>query len=156
MRKLRVYIDTSIYGGLHDEEFAEPTETFFETIKDQGCAILASQITIDELDGAPETVRDSFRNRIAGTFEEIPITAEVEELAQAYVDAEVLGEASLADALHVAAATVARADLIVSWNFKHIVNYNRIRKFNGVNALKGYPQIDIRSPLEMEDEDENV
>ncbi len=77
-------------------------------------------------------------------------------MAQAYVDAEVLGEASFADAIHVAAATVARADVIVIWNFKHIVNYNRIRKFNGVNALEGYTQIDIRSPLEMEDEDENV
>ena len=156
MKKLRVYIDISVYGGLHDEEFAEPTKALFETIKDQSSVILASQITIDELDGAPETVRDSFKTRVAGTYEEVPITAEVEELAQAYVDAEVLGEASFADALHVAAATVARADLIVSWNFKHIVNYNRIRKFNGVNALKGYPQIDIRSPLEMGNEDENV
>ena len=156
MRKLRVYIDTSVYGGLHDEEFAEPTRNFFETVKNQGAVILASQITIDELDGAPEIVREAFSERVAGNYDEIPISAEVEELAQAYVDAEVLGEASFADALHVAAATVARADLIVSWNFKHIVNYNRIRKFNGVNALKGYPQIDIRSPLEMEDEDENL
>ena len=71
MRKLRVYIDTSIYGGLHDEEFAEPTETFFETIKDQGCAILASQITIDELDGAPETVRDSGYPPRASTGNEV-------------------------------------------------------------------------------------
>lgn len=156
MRNLRVYIDTSVYGGLHDEEFAVPTKVFFESIKDQCSVILASQIIIDELDGAPEAVRDSFQDRTAGTFEEIPITTEVEELAQAYVDAEILGEASFADAIHVAAATVARADVIVSWNFKHIVNYNRIRKFNGVNVLKGYRQVDIRSPLEMEDEDENV
>ena len=156
MRSLRIYIDTSVYGGLHDEEFAAPTKAFFEAIKDQGCVILASQVTIDELDGAPEAVRSSFQEWMAGTYVEVPITSDVEELAQAYVDAEVLGEASFADAIHVAAATVARADVIVSWNFKHIVNYNRIRKFNGVNALKGYTQIDIRSPLEMEDEDENV
>ena len=59
------------------------------------------------------------------------------------------------DALHVAAATVARADLILSWNFKHIVNYQRIRRFNGVNALEGYVAIEIRSPLELGDEIEN-
>ena len=59
------------------------------------------------------------------------------------------------DALHVAAATVARADLIVSWNFRHMVNYERIRKFNGVNAMEGYPAIEIRSPLEIQYGDEN-
>ena len=49
----------------------------------------------------------------------------------------------------MAAATVARADLILSWNFKHLVRYDKVRKFNGVNALNGYPAIDIRSPLEV-------
>ena len=69
-----------------------------------------------------------------------------------------MGSRRIADATHVAAATVARADLILSWNFKHLVNYNRIRKFNGVNALKGFAQIEIRSPLEVSygDEGEDV
>ncbi len=66
-----------------------------------------------------------------------------------------LGQASMADALHVAAATVARADIILSWNFKHIVNYARIQKFNGVNALKGYPNIAIHSPREVSDDDQS-
>ena len=62
------------------------------------------------------------------------------------------------DARHVAAATVARADLLLSWNFKHFVNYERIQKFNGVNILRGYTAVDIRSPLELGDanEDEDV
>ena len=58
------------------------------------------------------------------------------------------------DAIHVAAVTVARADLVLSWNFRHIVNYDRIHKYNGVNALNGYPPIEIHSPLEMDDEEE--
>jgi len=73
-------------------------------------------------------------------------------LAQAYIDAGILSSSRMADAIHVAAATVARADLILSWNFRHIVNYDRIRKFNGVNALNGYPPIEIYSPLEVNDD----
>jgi len=55
---------------------------------------------------------------------------------------------SWADALHIATATVAGVDLLVSWNFKHIVNARRIRAFNGVNVRAGYSQIDIRTPRE--------
>ena len=62
-------------------------------------------------------------------------------------------DSNIADALHVAAASAAGADLILSWNFRHIVNFDRIHKYNGVNALKGYPPIEIHSPLEMSDED---
>ncbi len=60
-----------------------------------------------------------------------------------------MGSGSRGDAIHVAAATVAGADLVLSWNFKHIVNYDRIHKYNAVNLLNGYRQIDIRSPMEL-------
>ena len=76
------------------------------------------------------------------------------ELADEYVRAGVLGPASADDATHVAAATVAGADLIVSWNFRHIVNYNRIRGFNAVNVRMGYRAITILSPREVIDVDE--
>lgn len=79
----------------------------------------------------------------------VEISDEANALAQAYVIAGALGKASMADATHVAVATVVGADLIVSWNFKHIVNFDRIKKFNGVNSLQGYFAIDIRSPLEV-------
>ena len=75
--------------------------------------------------------------------------------AAAYLTARVVPTASEGDALHVAAATVAGVNLIVSWNFKHIVNYRRIQLFNSVNPAMGYPLIDIRSPLELEEDDEN-
>ena len=77
------------------------------------------------------------------------ITEEVLRLGQLYITQGALTPKSKGDAIHVAAATVAGADLIVSWNFKHIVNFNRIRMFNGINLVEGYRQIEIRSPLEV-------
>ena len=66
----------------------------------------------------------------------------------------VVGHANQTGVLHVAAATVAPADPVLSWNFRHVVNYNRIRGHNGVNALNGYPPIEIHSPLELDHGDE--
>jgi hypothetical protein len=80
---------------------------------------------------------------------------EVDALAKAYVEAGAVGPASLMDAMHVATATVAGADLVLSWNFRHIVRFDRIRLFNGVNVLQGYRPLDIRSPLEMGDDDQD-
>ena len=76
-------------------------------------------------------------------------------LADAYIAANALTEASREDAMHVAAATVARANLVLSWNFKHIVNFQRIQKFNSVNIVNNYGLIDIRSPLEIGDGNED-
>lgn len=83
---------------------------------------------------------------------------EAEALADAYIQAGALEKASRMDALHVASATIADAELILSWNFKHIVRYDRIQLFNGVNIIHGYRTLDIRSPLEMchDDKDQNV
>ena len=87
---------------------------------------------------------------------ELPPSDEADALAQAYVDAGALGKASLEDALHVATATVAGADLILSWNFRHLVNYDRIRRLNAVNLMNGYRPMDIRSPMEVGYEEEDV
>ena len=151
MRRIRVYADTSVFGGTEDEEFAEASKRFFDLVNAGKYCVLVSQVTLDELDGAPDRVRAVMAALPEGSAEEAPVGVEVSKLAQAYIDAGVLSDSSRSDAVHVAAATVARADVILSWNFKHIVNYDRIRKFNGVNALNGYPQIEIHSPLEMDD-----
>ena len=90
-----------------------------------------------------------------GLVEEIPINAKVESLAQAYIDSGALSPSRRADATHIAAATVARADLILSWNFQHIVNFNRIHKFKGVNLQNGYPAIEIFSPMEFRDDEQD-
>ncbi len=155
MRKLRVYVDTSVFGGADDEEFAVASRRFFERVHRGEFIVLVSQVTVDELQGAPPCVQNALQGLPADGTLFVPARPEAAALAQAYIDAGILGKSSIGDALHVATATVAGADLILSWNFQHIVNYSRIHKYNGVNALRGYPSIEIHSPLEIPDVDEN-
>ena len=150
MRRLRIYLDTSIFGGVFDEEFADSSSRFVERAKAGEYTILVSQSTLLELGNAPERVQRILQEIPREHMEFVPFDEETRTLADAYIKAEVLGEARREDANHIAAASVAGADLMLSWNFKHIVRYDRIRKFNGVNALKGYTALDIRSPLEVQ------
>ena len=147
MKRFRVYVDTSVFGGTEDEEFSGPSRLFFERVRQGDFIVLTSELVIRELIAAPPKVRAVFDDLPDGAAEAVEITPEVRALAEAYVNAGALGRVSLADATHVAAATIAVADLIVSWNFKHIVNFGRIKQFNVVNSLQGYGSIDIRSPL---------
>jgi len=158
MRQIRVYTDTSVFGGVQDEEFRPASEAFFEQVLRGRYLLVISEVTLAELSGAPDNVRQRFLSLPADRIVQAPINEEVERLASAYVAAGILGPARRADALHVAAATVFGADVIVSWNFRHIVNYDRIRQFNGVNSLNGYDELEVRSPLEMRhaDEDETI
>ncbi|HUU58135.1 MAG TPA: PIN domain protein [Phycisphaerae bacterium] len=149
-------MDTSVFGGVADEEFAEPSRRFFERVKQGGCIVLVSDVTYRELQNSPGIVRGVLTDLAPESVEEVALDEEVDRLADAYIAAKALGPAAKGDALHVAAATVAGADLILSWNFKHIVNYSRIRVFNSVNMVHAYHLIDIRSPLEMDDESENI
>ena len=71
------------------------------------------------------------------------------DLRDAYLSAEVVGPASSDDAAHVACATVAHADLIISWNFRHLVNWEKMRAFNAANLRLGYPLMTILSPTEV-------
>jgi hypothetical protein len=79
----------------------------------------------------------------------IELDDESKYLAQVYIDEKILGKSSYNDAYHIALTTVNRLDVLVSWNFKHIVNFDKIKLFNSVNLRLGYPVIDIRSPLEF-------
>ncbi len=74
---------------------------------------------------------------------------ESETLTEEYIKQEVVSRRMLADAQHIAVATIAKVDILVSWNFKHIVNLDRIHGFNAVNLRLGYPMLEIRSPLEV-------
>jgi predicted nucleic acid-binding protein len=151
----RVYVDTSVFGGTEDEEFAEASMLFFEQVHRGFFVVLVSAQTTDELDEAPENVKRVLHELPVDRIEPVALSVEVRELADEYVRAGVLGPASVDDATHVAAATVAGADLIVSWNFRHIVNYNRIRGFNAVNVRMGYRPITILTPREAVNVDED-
>jgi len=126
----------------------------FELVRAGDFRILISSITYDELEGAPVEVQEVLSTLPGDAIEEVRIDEEVHRLAGAYLEAGAVGRSALYDALHVAAASVARADLILSWNFEHIVNFQRIRKFNAVNLLEGYHELDIRSPLETANGDQ--
>ena len=154
MHKIRVYADTSVFGGTQDKEFNENSLKFFSKVENGEFLLLLSTETLRELSGAPEEVKTVLLNLPEGSIEEVPIDYEVRDLANEYIAAKVIGPSSLSDALHVAAATVAGADLIISWNFKHIVSFNRIRGYNSVNIRFGYRTMTILSPKEVSDENE--
>ena len=147
--KQRFYIDTSVFGGLFDTEFEEETTLLFERVKLGQIICVFSNLTESELTNAPENVRNFF-NELGDKFKEkVQVTHDALKLAQMYVDDKVVGETSLDDCIHIATATIHRVDLLVSWNFKHIVNVYRIRGYNSVNLKLGYPLINIHSPKEI-------
>ena len=149
MRKIRVYVDTSVFGGTQDEEFAESSLRFFDRARKGEFVILLSAHTVDELAPAPDEVLQVLRDLPQHCVETVSASAETEALAGAYIQAGALGKASRMDALHVAAATVADADLILSWNFKHIVHFDKIMGYEGINLTKGYRSPRIHSPWEL-------
>ena len=148
--KQRIYIDTSVFGGHFDEEFKEHTIPLFNRIKEREFIILYSTVTQDELEYAPEIVKDLVKSLSADITEFIEMTDEAVDLATEYITEKVVGKTSYADCLHIALATINRADFLVSWNFKHIVNIERIRGYNSINIKYGYKQLEIRSPREFE------
>jgi len=149
VKRLRIYADTSVFGGCFDDEFQRISRQFFAEVASGRFIAVISTVTTRELLFAPEEVRKVLTDLPADQVEEIVIDEEVLSLRDAYLAAGVVGPASEADAEHIAAATVAEADLLVSWNFKHIVHFDKIRGFNGVNRLQGYRELEIYSPREV-------
>jgi hypothetical protein len=147
--KIRIYTDTSALGGCEDEEFAEHSVRLMEGfVKGEGVLVL-STLTVQELAAAPAGVRSRLAAVPEMHIETLQLDAEAKELAEAYVGAGVLPAKMRADAQHIAIATVGRVDVLVRWNFKHIVNLQRIHGYNSVNLLRGYPMIEIRTPREV-------
>lgn len=143
------YLDTSVFGGYFDEEFSLDTIPFFERIAEEQITVIVSELLEDELSGAPEFVRELFIEILNNNSQYINVTKEVERLADTYINEKVVGQTSYADCTHVALATINKADILASWNFKHIVNIDRIRGYNSVNLKLGYPILEIRTPKEI-------
>jgi len=147
--KPRVYIDTSVVGGYFDDEFEEVTKKFFDRIFKGDFYIYFSEISEAELSLAPDFIKE-LKNKIPKeSYRFLQLDSDSKYLAQVYIDENILGISSYNDAYHIALATVNRLDVLVSWNFKHIVNFDKIKLFNSVNLRLGYPPIDIRSPFEF-------
>ena len=154
--KPRLYFDTSVFGGIYDEEFEEISILLFEKVKLGQIICVYSDLSVTELRNAPDKVKDYFLGLPNEYMEFVEVTEEAYNLADKYLAEKVVGPTSADDCRHIATATINKVDFLVSWNFKHIVNVFRIRGYNSVNLRSGYIQLDIRSPKEIvSDEDEN-
>ena len=148
-RVLRVYADTPVFGGCFDVEFARPSKEFFARVREGLFRLVVSETTLLELRKAPEKVQRVLSTLPPDGVEEIEGAETMEKLREAYLAAGVLDENSRQDAEPVAWATVAEVDFVVSWNFKHLVHYEKISGFQGVNLIHGHKAIQIYSPLEV-------
>jgi hypothetical protein len=142
----RIYADTSVFGGCFDPGFERESLRFFDLVRYRRVVLLVSAVTFDELGKAPARVQQVLDDLPKPPIVEVLVTEDVRQLAKDYVDSGFVRGASSNDALHVAAATAARADAIVSWNFRDIVRFDRIRGFNVVNLSRGWGLVTILSP----------
>jgi hypothetical protein len=147
--KLRIYTDTSVLGGCEDEEFAEHSVRLLDGFVRGQRVLVLSSLTVQELSTAPAVVRRRLASVPEAHIQMLQLDEEARELAEDYIAAVVLTPGMRADAQHIAIATVGRVDVLVSWNFKHIVNLERIHGYNSVNLRQGYPMIEIRTPREV-------
>lgn len=147
--KPRLYFDTSVFGGVFDEPFEEISIILFEKVKLGQIICVYSDLSIAELENAPEKVKKYFQELPKEHLEFVEVTEEAFNLAEMYLEAKVVGKTSADDCKHIATATINKVDYLISWNFKHIVNVFRIRGYNSVNLKNGYIQLDIRSPKEI-------
>jgi hypothetical protein len=147
-KRIRVYADASVYGGAFDEEFDIASKAFFAEVRAKRFQIVTSTVVLDELKDAPGRVSALFEEmqRLA---EDAAVSEESVRLQQAYLAAGIVGPQWETDALHVALATDSRCAVIVSWNFRHIVNFKKIPLYNGVNLIQGYGPIAIHTPQEV-------
>ena len=145
---LRVYVDTSVFGGVFDEEFARTSQAFFEQVRKGRIQLVTSGVVEEELVSAPERVRALFAELLP-SMERVDLTPEALGLRRAYLAAGIVTPKSAADALHVAVASVSRCSVLVSWNCRHIVHFQKIPMYNAVNRIHGWPEIAIHTPLEV-------
>ena len=148
-RKERYYIDTSVIGGCLDQEFEKASVRLMDLFAKGDQIALISNITKAELSRAPDDVQKILEDIPSEHIEEVFLDEESSALSTSYIKERVISDRLLADSQHIAIATVVKADVIISWNFKHIVNIERIRGFNSVNIKLGYGTMEIRSPWEV-------
>lgn len=149
---MKYYIDTSVLGGYWSKTFAEDTIAFFEYVKNSNSELLYSDLVEQELEKAPKRVRELLKETAASQdirLGFVNMSHQAEALAERYIEEGALTEKSRNDAKHIALATTHGVSALVSWNFKHMVNFIRIRHYNSINIRLGYNTIDIRSPKEV-------
>jgi hypothetical protein len=145
---MKFYVDTSVWGGFEDDEFSESTKPFFEQATQGKFTIVLSDVTLRELAGAPQKVRRLPETIPQEFLELMEINEEQLELARKYILEGALTSKFESDAQHIAIASILKVDSLVSWNFRHMVNFFRIKQYNSINLKYGYSTVDIRTPKE--------
>ena len=150
---MKFYVDTSVFGGIFDDEFKEDTAAFLTYARDSDARLIYSNITEEELITASQRVRELPKKIVEYeriSLELIIMDQEAEALAETYIREGALTEKCRNDARHIALATLYGVTTLVSWNFKHMVNLHRIQQYNSINIrLGGYNDVNIRSPKEV-------
>ena len=154
MKRQRVYIDTSVLGGCFDAEFAPWSNALMQDFRSGRLTPILSEVTAAEVVGAPEAVRGLHAELLDLGADLLSVTTEVLALLRAYEGRGILGERFRNDMLHIALASIADVDVLVSWNFRHIVRLDRIRLFGAVNLELGYRILSIYSPREVASHEE--
>jgi len=149
VKKLRIYIDTSVIGGCFDYEFASWSNGLMEDFRSGRYQAVLSDITAAEIEPAGDQIRQLYAELLDIGSEVLQVTEEVLNLATAYSVHGILSNRFKNDMLHIAIATIANVDVVVSWNFRHIVRLDKIRLFNAVNIEMGYRILSIYSPREV-------
>lgn len=149
---MRIYVDTSVFGGCFDSEFEHWSNLLFEYFKIGKYKAVISEVSEFELKVAPTYIQQILADIPHKNLEIVKLTQEAKQLSEQYIKEKIVTKKSLADMQHIAVATVQQVDLLVSWNFKHIVNYNKIRLYNAVNLKYGYKILEIRNPRDLTDE----
>ena len=139
-------MDTSVIGGYYDDVFMQDTRLLFKKIKEGKYDVFISDLTEKELENAPEEVKELLN---IVKWQPLIVTSDCKILADEYIKEKVVGATSRDDCMHIATATINNVDLLISWNFKHIVNVERIRGYNSINIKNGYKHLEIRSPKDM-------
>lgn len=151
--RLKLYLDTSVVGAVCDpgpEERLVATRRILHGVKKGLWEGYLTTLVLEEVERAPDSVRDKIGRELRGSplivLEE---SSESLALAQAYISAGVVPSDYEDDARHIAIATVNDIRVVVSWNFRHMVNIERKHKINSVNLREGLPLIDLVSPWEV-------
>jgi hypothetical protein len=145
----RIYLNTFVIGGSHDIEFVTWSNGLMKNFRLKNYQPVLSQLTFDEMNKAPQQVQDTLTRLMDYEPRILEITEDALELSEEYLNRKILNPKFRDDALHIALASLSNVDVLVSWNFRHIVHYDKIRLFNAVNIENGLKSIDIYSPCEV-------
>ncbi len=149
MERLRIYVDTSVLGGCFDAEFAVWSNALVRDFRAARLIPVLSDVTAAEVRIAPEPVRALHQELLLLAGSVLQLTPDALALVAAYEARGILSTRYREDMLHIALATLAHVDALVSWNFKHIVRLDKIRRFNAVNHERGHKALNILSPREV-------